>query len=694
MQPVTRYFKRAVYSSKRRATARVRFEILDIEAVTDNTKAVTSEAIISRTGQLTNKVRRMSAKYATFEKDYWKLDGNHVLPVTPSEEQDAELGWWSGGLCDGGGMFNPNQVLGFTFGEEHSSMGLTIYFDILNKEYATEFDITVFDALDNVIVSESVVDNAEPIYVWIRRLTNYARIEIAVKKWCKPYRRVKVVEVDFGVIEEYDDASLIKLRTLQEVSPISNTLPANEVMFTINNSDRRFNVLNPRGFYEYLQHGQECFVDIGITLPDGSVEFIHYGKYFLYEWQSDEGTMTATFTARDAFNLLSGDEVENKEERQKTLYDLAVEVMAASGIEEYNISGNLSLIPTTGIHDKVSYRELLRLIVQAGMSVAYTDHLGVLHIKQVISVPDVISGIEVSDEALISNKEQVVNFISEPSLNIATFEKDRFRLDGGFGLPAQDMSEYEIGWWSSALCGEAGDFTTPPCLTVFAAKDHTSRNLEIIFDSLNGEYASEFVLRAYGPDNAITINDTILCNSARLFYENNLLENARRIEIIINKWSAGYRRARIIELGFDLPVDSITLDNAYTEPQIALKENVKRVEVSYYEVQYEGDDEFPTLNEYLVVAEDPNIKKGDVIQVKNTLINTEGHALKVAKWVLEETNNRGTFTVDWRGNPAHEVTDKISIENGYWTRNTANIIKQELDYQGALSGITTAKGVV
>lgn len=673
-------FKKAVYAPTRTCKAKVRFEILDTEAFKDNAKSVTGEAAISRKEQLTNKVRSMNAKYATFEKDYLKLDGSFVLPPKTNEVEEAELGWWSNALCDSNGLFNPYQVIEFNFNNEHSSMGLTIYFDILNNEYASEFDINVYGAAGEVIRHETIINNTDSRYIYINKLLNYKRITINIKKWCRGYRRAKVVEVDFGIIKEYEDSNLIRMNILKELSTTSEILPSDELRFTVDNSNREFNVLNPEGFYEFLKQEQECFVEFGIELENGEVEYVQVGKYYLKQWQSDEGTLTTTFTARDVLDSLSNVEVENDIARDITLYDLAVEVMQASNIERYVLSNNLKLIRTKGVFNKLTYRNLLQLIAIAGMCVIYSDNTGTLYMKQLISAKTVIYSINALNEAVISNKRQLINNIAEPTFNISSFEKDRLKLDGSFIIPQEDMSQYEVGWWSSDICGENGTFTTPLVLEINMSKDHTSTNFEIVFDTLNDEYASEFELKVYDADANIKISETIVNNSSRFFYENNLLENSREIEIIVKKWSKGYRRAKVVEIGFDIPVDSITFDNIYKEPQIELEQVVKSVEVNY------GNEVYVAVNS--------EIKDGITLKLDNSLINTEADAKNVAEWILKENAKVATFKVRWRQNPTLSLTDKVGIENGYGFSNIANIVKQEYSYEGYLSGKTEAKGVI
>jgi hypothetical protein len=381
MIEVSQAYKQAVYAPTRKTAAKVTFEILDNEAYEDNTSTVTGEAPISRKSQLTNKVRLMSHKYATFERDYWKLDGSFHIPPAPEEAPESELGWWSEDISNSEGVFTPYQVLEFLFSEEHNSMGLTITFDELTGECAADFDIDVYRLDDTLVHHESVTGNTQTTYVMIQGLDNYGRIVITIKKWAKPYRRCRIAEVDFGVIKEYQGDKLIKLSVLEEMNVVGDTLPINEVKFTIDNSTREFNILNPQGFYRFLKERQEVYFSLGVEISEDTYEFIGFNKFYLTDWQSDEGALTTTFTARSILEIadqkeyLPGATFSN-------LYELAEDIMDFVGIEDYYIDPALLDIPTTGFPEKINARSALQCIGIAGKCAVYQDRQGLLNIRR------------------------------------------------------------------------------------------------------------------------------------------------------------------------------------------------------------------------------------------------------------------------------------------------------------------------
>ncbi len=376
---VNQFYKDNVYTPSRKTTARVKFEILDNSAYEDNISIVTGESPISRKHQLTNKVRKMSHKYATFERDYFKLDGSFHIP--PSQNKgDSELGWWSNDICDENGIFNPYQALEFNFTEEHNSMGLTVTFDTLAREYASDFDIEVYRLDDTLIHKEEVRNNNKSTYVMVQALDNYGKIIIIIKKWAKSYRRVRITEVDFGIIKEYTDNKLITLNILEQINIAKEVIPSNEAMFTIDNSNKEFNILNPEGFYRFLKERQEVKVEIGIEIREDEFEFIEMGKFYLIDWQSDEGALTTTLIARDIFEILEGKEYTSI--ANTDLYGLAEDILIKADVEKYCIDKTLMNIPTLGFEKPLNSRKALQYLGIAGKAAIYQDRRGVLQIKQ------------------------------------------------------------------------------------------------------------------------------------------------------------------------------------------------------------------------------------------------------------------------------------------------------------------------
>lgn len=518
MQNVSNEYKESVYAPIRTTKGRVTFDISDVTARGDvNDISTTTESIISDKSQLVNKKREQSLNLATWEHNRFKLDGSFTFP-DDTIENNGELGFVSNNLCNENGVFVPEPTLIFTFGSPHSSMGITLTFDVFNEEYATEFIINAYDSSNNLILSKHVVDNDSVQIAPIGQFYQYKKIEVIIKKWSKPYRRARVVEVDFGIVKVYTDNNLIKMDLVDEMDIITKTLPSAEFKFTVDNLKKEFNILNPDGFHQFLQQRQNVVPEVGV-LTGTTYEYIQLGNFYLMDWTSDEGSLTATFTARNIIDLMSSYDYENLVAKSNyTLYQMAVDIFSICGITNYEIDLALQNIQTKALVNKNNCRNVLQMIAIAGMC------------------------------------------------------------------------------------------------NVFVTRD------------------DKLILK---------------------------------------------------QLSFDNPIDTIDMDNMYKEPQIQLDKIVKSVEVAYYS----------DINTKLLTTID-NTDKGEVLKVDNTLINTVGHATNVANWILSQRNYRAIYTANWRGNPAHELSDIVTIEDSYNQNNKTIITKVELTYQGYLEGKTEARGLV
>lgn len=525
MHPTSPEYKSSVYPDgdvNREFTARVTFDISDVTAAGDVASIVTTteQASISAKDQINNDIRRSTHNIATLEKDRFKLDGSFSFPDTVVAN-NGEVGFVSSVLCDANGVFSVPQTITVTFGGLHTSAGITIAFDQLNDEYATDFNASAYNTANALIQSVDVTGNSQSLRAIFGQLQGYKKIVVTIKKWNIGNRRARVLEVDFGFLATYTDDNLIDCNLIEEMDMTSGILPSPEFRFTVDNSDRAFNILNPTGYVKYLQQRQEVIAELGIVLPNGSIEFVPLGKYLLWEWTSEEGSLTASFTARTNLDLMANYPYMNTIVTNQSLGQLARNIFAACKITNFYLDPVLETIMTNSLLKQGNFRDQIQMIAIAGRC------------------------------------------------NI-------------------------------------------------------------------------FVTRS----NWITLK----------------------------------------RVSFGAPVDRVDFDNIYSEPKIELERIVKQVDVTYW-------TNLETSAVSSVVA--PGVDIGDVLKVENnTLINSSAQASAVAAWLMAQKQFRAKYSINWRGNPAHELADVIAIENTYGGDMSAMITKTELIYQGYLQARTEAKGAV
>lgn len=396
MYPVSDEYKAAVYAPVRTVTAKVTFDITDVTAMSDIVSIVTTaEAAISNEQQLANKIRDASYNLATLEQDRFRLDGSFSFP-DDTIANNGEMGFVSAGLCGPDGVFAVQPTITITFGSSHSSAGLTVTFDQINGEYAADFDVIAYNASNVVIDSVSVVGNTAVIAEPLGQLANYRKIEVVIKKWSVGNRRARVLEIDFGIVRIYDDANLISCNFIEEMDMISGQVPSPEFTFVVDNSDRAFNILNPTGFYKYLQQRQKISAQLGV-LVGASYQYVPVGEFLLWEWASEEGSMTAKFTTRTNLDLMANYEYEQLTASSKSLQALAIQIFAQCGITDYSIDPALSSITTNSMAEKTDCKTLLQMIAIAGRCNLFVTRDNVITLKR-IDYADVTAAIWSEDD--------------------------------------------------------------------------------------------------------------------------------------------------------------------------------------------------------------------------------------------------------------------------------------------------------
>jgi hypothetical protein len=279
------------------------------------------------------------------------------------------------------------------FNGVHSSAGITVTFDSVLGEYAVDYDVEAYDFNGALITKVSIVNNTEIIHQALGQLYSYKKLVIIVKKWSKPYRRARILEVDFGIVKIYTDDNLIRLNLVEDLDLTSGQIPSAEFRFEVDNADRAFNILNPTGFYKYLQERQSIYASVGIEHDDGSVNFIPLGEYFLADWTSNEGALTATFTARTILDIMVSYPYENLTAREISLKQLAEEVFAICKVTSYEIDSSLESVMTNGLVKRTDCKMVLQMIAIAGCSNLITTRTGVIKLVKADTIGEAIDSI-------------------------------------------------------------------------------------------------------------------------------------------------------------------------------------------------------------------------------------------------------------------------------------------------------------
>lgn len=377
------------YTSPRFSDIKVQFEVVDVNAAEDATPMVTSQAEISKLEQVHNRNTENTNKIATLEPNYFLLDGSFVLP---DENDNGEIGWWSGEISDVQG--NINQVLEFNFIESHSSIGFTVIFDDKANEYAADFVIQVYGENNMLLGEDIVIGNNSSKYISDMPVDNYRRVKLTFTKTSKPFRRVRVCEVVFGIIEVFNKDNTSELNVLYEASLNADVFSSHELSIVIDNKDRKYNMINPRGIYRFLQQGQVLKAELGVGPTSNNVERVNLGKFYYSYSQAEDDSLTARITANDLAYTLINTRCRLGTTGTWTVNEAVNSVVADSGLDiTVSIPNEIgNRIINKCIPYNLSHREALRMIAQAAMCSCYFNRDDVLVFAEIK-----ISDIEVDE---------------------------------------------------------------------------------------------------------------------------------------------------------------------------------------------------------------------------------------------------------------------------------------------------------
>lgn len=451
MYSTSEEYKEAIYAPIRENKARVTFDITDV-TVNEDDKTITSteEFILSNKEQLNNSIRETSYNLITCENNRVKLDGSFTF-ADDIISNNGEIGWTGSILCNENRAFEIEQIINFSFRETHSLIGLTVTFDKFNNEYATDFEIRAYDSSNGLINNIIITNNTQAQREIVVKLSNLLKIELVIKKWNKGYRRARVSEVDWGLIQVYEDDKLIKFNFIEEVDILSSQIPSNEFKFTIDNSNKLFNILNPQGFYKFLQEKQKIKAEIGTVLENGKVEYVTIGDFLLRTWESDEGSLTATFTSNTRLDLMSNYDYENLTLKSNySLYSLIEELFNICGVKDYEIDNKLKNIFTKCLVEKTSCKDVLQMVLIAGMSNMFINKDNKITIKQdlknvvdsSISLEDMYQVPKVELEEAIKTVEVTYFNTLEDKVTIALEDSD-LKLGGSVKLENNTLIDTE-----------------------------------------------------------------------------------------------------------------------------------------------------------------------------------------------------------------------------------------------------------
>ena len=358
---------------------KVKFNIVDPETNPDLSS--NSEEIFSDLDNIKETTIPQSKNYATLEKNFWLL--NDSQPIYGSEE--FEQTYVSSYMSDKNCLFSDKACITLTSSVYLTTLGLTMVFDSIDKNYAKKLKVKAYRDSTMIMDEDYTLSSYSDrlIFADNEELVRWNKIEIYFIESSLPYRRIRVNQLLFGIMETYTDENLISAESKEKTTMINSELPTHTFKFTIDNMNKLFNPDNPQGWYRYILQQQPISYEWGYQLDDGTIEWILGGKMLL-TGSVEVGENQVSFSTTSLINYLT--KVYKKgvyNSSGRSLYDLAVDVLEDSNIDssQYNLWSGLKSIKTDAPLPKLEARQLLQIIATTGNCILFTNRENVINIQ-------------------------------------------------------------------------------------------------------------------------------------------------------------------------------------------------------------------------------------------------------------------------------------------------------------------------
>lgn len=377
--------------------AAVSFEVI-AKALNKNdiTPSASETAKAGSPSETINGIAELPRKYATVEHVGWRLDGSYtVLP-----DSGMEAGFWSSSVADASGDFDPEDpvVLHMALPSDTNTFGWTFHFDAPGQIWATEIEIICYDDNDEEIdrITANPSNTGTDGHGWSINhfVQGYSSVDFVFKSMSEPLRMLRVAEIDFGVSRHFNQDSIGEMKIKYGLSPDASEFPAKEFVFTFDNSDGEFNVLDPIGVYQYWRNGQ--ILTAKITIGDDAVDM---GSFYVTRAEIGRNRLIAKVTAHDeCYKLASQKFYPNDLAAVETVTLSAAVAAVIRGYDmPVDLGGLGDELVSLRIRDTHAKRTVLRYIAQAARATVWIGRDGTLIFRR-LAVADSEVGAITPDE--------------------------------------------------------------------------------------------------------------------------------------------------------------------------------------------------------------------------------------------------------------------------------------------------------
>lgn len=396
--------------------------------------------------------------YETLEHNRGILDGTSRLPI-PDGETQIYQGFTGTEVSNGTGHWTVNPIVSVNFLTTYFQFaGLTVHFDTIFGDYAQQFNVKMYK--DDVLVQTIPCTPTGTELNIFQAIEECNRIDFEAVQSKIPYRRFRMEHIILGVKRTFTEKDITSATWNRELDLINSKLPKNEFNFTIIDKDREYDPDNVSGIYAYMESKQECSIEIGYELNDGTIEWMPISTLFTtgdLKISTDATIPTVDFKTQGTLAFLTRTYHKGLYYAGgRTLYDLAEDVLLDTTIpldEEGNhrwyidpvLDNYTCYVPL----DTLKFNVLLQQIANAGMCTIDIDRSGFITIKPKDNTPqDFTFGLGDIMSPPTTSKYPVLQGI------------DTFYNTVSVATSAEELGKYEISGAASNIYHVSYDMAT------------------------------------------------------------------------------------------------------------------------------------------------------------------------------------------------------------------------------------------
>lgn len=377
----------------------IEYNQIDTTALADADESTTDNSIFGNLALLKDKAEPL--KYMTIEEDFTLLDGSfEEMPDSPSD-----VVFFSSESSDMDGYFTTNPTITVDFDDNHSSVGITLYF---SEDYPLELKIRWYNG-SSQLISEQTFEPNSLTYACLKKVDNYQKIEIEFTK-ALPYHFIKLWYIEYGREFRFGEDLITSAKMTRSTDSIADKIAIDTMSVEVTDKNNDFNLANPDGQHTLFQRNQKL---IPYRIKDGVTSKI--GEFYLKDYKTENNIAKLSCISEigimDNFSFTDG--AIYQDELAGTILE---DIFATCGITDYvidSVTYNTELCGTIG---KVTCRKALREVLFACGSIASTVGGGVAIKKQSKTAMSTVTR-----ERKFSTKQTKNEYISDISISYSNY---------------------------------------------------------------------------------------------------------------------------------------------------------------------------------------------------------------------------------------------------------------------------------